>query len=143
MSSNIGLKIVRFNWKMVSSIPFCLNLKDMDYMSKAVSLKATQTSKINHQELLSLETRQCLTPGGHGYRGEQRGDHGDLLLPGARPHSRLGRPVLPGRWPLINPSCEGLWGVRHGSSFGWSLMFKCGSPANQDSSLSDCQSRTC
>lgn len=143
ISSNIGLKIVGFNWKTVSSIPFSLNLKDTDYISKTVSLKATKTSKINHQELLSLETRQCLTPGGHSYRGELCGDHIDLCLPRAGPHGRLGRPVLPGRWPLTKPSCEGLCGLRHGSCFGRSLTFKCGSPANQDSNLSDCQSRLC
>ena len=78
------LKIVGFNWKTVSSIPFSLNLKDTDDTSKAISLKATQTSKINHQELLSLETRQCLTSGEHGYRGELRGDHGDLLFAWSR-----------------------------------------------------------
>jgi len=84
ISSNIGLKIVGFNWKTVSSIPFSLSLKDTDYTSKAVSLKATQTSKINHQELLSLETRQCLIPGGQSYRGELRGDPGDLLFAWSR-----------------------------------------------------------
>lgn len=110
ISSNIGLKIIGFNWKTVSSIPFSLNFKDTDYVSKTVSLKATKTSKINHQELLSLETRQCLTPGGYSYRGELCGDHVDLCLPRAGPHSCLGRPVLPGRWPLTKPSCEGLPG---------------------------------
>lgn len=80
ISSKVGLKIVGINLETLLNTIF--SQFKTDNMSNPVSLKVTKSSKINHPELLSLETQLCkgfwrldsaYTTGGCGHGCEVRG----------------------------------------------------------------------